>query len=248
MNISSLDYTVSEDLKVLLQMVGKQTATSKHPFPYYMTSSPDFQKADHYTLESLCRLYDQSMADGANLKKEKKYTNVVHLPLLTGDKNKKILGLVNIPGLHILLGVVEKILKQIEKNLFENKECGLQFVNRYLSKINICRVSYQGQLRLEGSACNKLLKNKDSFELFFQEPNLRVPTAKYIKVIRDFEKIVYGCFGKTLSPTYVKDLEEFSTSYRNLRVTISLKVHIVEQHIIEFIDMKGGVFGMINNF
>ena len=90
------------------------------------------------------------------LKKGKKYTNVVHPPLLTGDKNKKILELVNIPGLHILLSVADKILKEIEKNLFENKECDLQFVNQYLSMINICRVSYQRQLRLEGSACNKL--------------------------------------------------------------------------------------------
>jgi hypothetical protein len=248
LNISSLDYTVSEDLKILLQMVGKQTATSKHPCPYCMTSSPDFQKADHYTLESLCTLYDQWMADGANLKKAKKYTNVVNSPLLTGNKNKKILELVNIPGLHILLGVVDKILKEIEKNLFENKECGLQFVNQYLSKINICRVSYQGQHRLEGNACHKLLKNIDSFELFFQEFSLGVSAAKYIKVLRDFEKIVHGCFGKSLSSTYVKDLEEFSTSYRNLRATIPLKVHIIEQHVIEFINMKGGVFGMINNF
>ena len=59
-------------------MVGKQIATSMYPFPYCMTSSPDFPKADHYTLESLCRLYNQWMADGANLKKAKKYTNVVH--------------------------------------------------------------------------------------------------------------------------------------------------------------------------
>ena len=54
-----------------------------------MTSSLDFKKADHYTLESLCRLCDQSMADGVNFKKEKKYANVVHPHLLTGDKNKK---------------------------------------------------------------------------------------------------------------------------------------------------------------
>ena len=51
LNISSLDYTLSEDLKVLLQMVAKQTATSKQLCPYCMTPSPDFQKA-HYTLES----------------------------------------------------------------------------------------------------------------------------------------------------------------------------------------------------
>ena len=92
------------------------------------------------------------------------------------------------------------------------------------------------------------LKNIDSFELLFQESNLRVPAAKYIKVFRDFEKIVHGCYGKSLSSTYVKDLEEFFMSYRNLRATIPLKVHIVELHIIEFIDMKGGVFSIINNF
>ena len=85
-----------------------------------MTSSPDIPKADHYNLESLCRFYDQWMADGANFKKAKKYTNVVHPPLLTGDKNKKIQELVNIPGLHILPCVIVKILKEIEKNLFEN--------------------------------------------------------------------------------------------------------------------------------
>ena len=89
LNISSLDYTVSEDLKVLLQMVRKQTASSKHPCTFCMTSSQNYQKTDHYTLESLCRLYNKWMADGAKLKKAKKYANVVHLPLSTGDKNKK---------------------------------------------------------------------------------------------------------------------------------------------------------------
>ena len=43
------------------------------------------------------------------LKMEKKYTNVVHPHLLRGDKNKKILELVNIPSLHIPLGVIDKI-------------------------------------------------------------------------------------------------------------------------------------------
>ena len=161
-------------------------------------------------------MYDQWMADGANLIKAKKYSNVVYPPLITGDKDKKILELVNIPGLHILLGVIDKILKEIEKNLFETKGCGLLFVNRYLSQINICRVSYQEQHRLEGNARNKLLKNIDSFELFFHESSLGVPAAKYIRVLRNFEKIVHGCFGKSLSSTQFKDLEEFSTSYRSL--------------------------------
>ena len=68
-----------------------------------MTPSPDFQKTDHYSLESLCRLYDKWMANGAKLKKAKKYTNVIHPLLLTGDKNKNTQKQVNILGLHIML-------------------------------------------------------------------------------------------------------------------------------------------------
>ena len=87
-------------------MVRKQTATSKHPMPYYMTSSPNFEKTNHYTLESLCRLstngwltvqiYNQWVADGANLKKAIKYANEFRPLLLTGDKNKNILEYINI--------------------------------------------------------------------------------------------------------------------------------------------------------
>ena len=63
-------------------MVGKQTATLKHPFPFYMTSSHNFQKAEHYTLESSCRLYDQSMANGAKLKIEKKVNKCCSSPFI----------------------------------------------------------------------------------------------------------------------------------------------------------------------
>ena len=74
-----------------------------------MTPSPDFQKAHYYNLESLCRLDSQWMTGGANFKKVKNFTFVVHSLLSTEDKNKKVLELVNIPGLHILLGAVDKI-------------------------------------------------------------------------------------------------------------------------------------------
>ena len=81
-------------------MVGKQTATSKHYCPFSMTLSPNLQKV-YFTLESLCRLY-QWMAGGAKFKKEKNVHKYCSHPLI---KTKKILELVNIPDLHILLGV-----------------------------------------------------------------------------------------------------------------------------------------------
>ena len=106
-------------------MVKKLTATSKHPCPFCMTSSPNFKKTDHCILESLCRLYDKWMADGAKFKKGNKVYKCYSSLLLTGDKNKNILEHVNILCLHILLGAVGKILKDIEKCFFEKKKCGL---------------------------------------------------------------------------------------------------------------------------
>ena len=90
-------------------------------------------------------------------------------PLLSGNVTKKILEIVNIPGLHILLGIVDKLLKVIEKYLFENTNQGFQFVNSYLSTINLTRMPYQGKHRLGGNGSNKFLRKLDSFQIYLDE-------------------------------------------------------------------------------
>ena len=87
------------------------------------------------------------------------------------------------------------------------------FSSSYLASINLARVSYQGQHRLEGNACNMFLKKLDKLDFYLKEHNLGLPGAKYIKVLRDFNRIVHGCFGKTVSPTYKNDIKTFSESY-----------------------------------
>ena len=71
------------------------------------------------------------MTDGAKLKKAKKYTNIVHHLLLREDK-KYILEYVNILGLYLLLGAVEKFLKNIEFFLLKTLCVG------YSLSSNIC--------------------------------------------------------------------------------------------------------------
>ena len=243
LNLNSLEYSLSEDIKVMLQTLGKQPAACSHPCPYCETSKPDMLKAPHNTLASLCAWHDEWISAGGKLKEAKYYQNVVHPPLLTGKPDSKILELINIPGLHILLGIVDKILVEMEKGMFENKEIGFQFFSSYLASINLARVSYQGQHRLEGNACNMFLKKLDKLDFYLKEHNLGLQGAKYIKVLRDFNRVVHGCFGKTVSPTYNNDIKTFSESYRDLGTTVSVKVHMVEQHVVEFIEMKGGEFG-----
>nr|XP_047134983.1 uncharacterized protein LOC124812416 [Hydra vulgaris] len=146
------------------------------------------------------------------------------------------------PGLHILLGIVDKLLKIIEKNLFEDTNQGFNFVNSYLSTINLARVPYQGKHRLEGNASNKFLKKLDCFQIYLDEHN--IIGGKYMKALRDFSDVVHGCFGKILNPNYSDYIKRFSQSFRDLGSNIPLKVHIVEHHVEEFIVMKGGKFGL----
>ena len=47
------------------------------------------------------------MAAGGNIAKVKNFSNVVSPPLLTGNVTKKILEILNIPGLHIFLDSVD---------------------------------------------------------------------------------------------------------------------------------------------
>ena len=85
-------------------MVGKQSAASKHPYPFCETESPSMLRAESYSLTSLCEWYNKWIAAGGNIAKAKYFSNVVNHPLLTGNVTMKILSIVNIPGLHILLG------------------------------------------------------------------------------------------------------------------------------------------------
>ena len=243
LNIGALDCSHSEDIKVMLQILGKQPASSTHPCPFCESSKPLMEKANPNTLASLLSWHDKWLAAGGKHKDLKKFQNVMHKPLLTGNPDSEIIELLNVPGLHILLGIVDKLLCEMEKSLFEAQETGIVFFDTYLKSINLSRVCYQGQHRLEGNGCNQFLKKIDKLEQCFKENSLGLQGAKFITVFRDFNKVVDGCFGKKVSSSYKEDIERFSRSFRDLGTKLPVKFHIVEQHLSEFIEMKGGHYG-----
>lgn len=243
LKMENIKHTISEDIKVALIMVGKQTAAARNPCPYCESSYPEMVKGTPYTLSSL-RLWNQKYLENGGKKKEaKEFQNVIHQPLIIGDPGTKVIEILNIPGLHIILGIVDKLLKLIEEKLFVSKQEGFQSMNVYLKSINLGRVSYQGQHRLEGNSCMRFLDKVDTLEVYFRSNGLGLTGAPYIKVLRCFKKVVSGSFAKTVSPSYPEDIAAFSRAYRELDCNIPVKVHIVEQHVPEFLKMKGNVFG-----
>ena len=92
------------------------------------------------------------MKGGAKHTKQQFYQNVINQPLLHGPRDRKVLGLLNIPELHLLIGkinpyknfksnlfvsgIVDKLILGFESSVFETPEMGREWMDRYLKEVN----------------------------------------------------------------------------------------------------------------
>ena len=109
----------------------------------------------------------------------------------------------NIPELHLLIGIVDKLISGFENKVFETPEKGREWMDRYLKEVAIVRKSYQGCHSLEGNQSSSFLKKIDVLER-----NL------------------------------------FSNLYRQLDISVTPKVHILESHITDFYEISEEKVGL----
>ena len=67
----------------------------------------------------------------------------------------------NPPELHVMTGVVGKVLKGMETKSFGTGPEGEKFLNDFLKREDISRCCYQGNRSFEGNQARKLLKSVD---------------------------------------------------------------------------------------
>ena len=156
------------------------------------------------------------------------------------DPDKRIIEVLHIPSLHLLLGVVDKLLQELKKRASKN------WVDKYLKKVNIVRKSYQGQHSLEGNQCSEFLKKLDILEreLMKESTGLNVVTLPILQVFCTFRKVQKSCFGMEVKPDFRNQIAEFSRVYRSLEISVTPKVHIIERHIKDFYDIYGKEHGL----
>ena len=66
---------------------------------------------------SLWASYKSFLAAGSNLKHGQRFQNVVNPPLIKGFDTTEVLGLVYFPELHVLTGIVGKLVKEMERKV-----------------------------------------------------------------------------------------------------------------------------------
>ena len=157
-----------------------------------------------------------------------KFNNVVNPPLLTGPDDSLVLSIIYFPELHVLIGVVGKLVKEFEKNVFSTPEEGKQFIDTWMASptVNVCKTVYHGSANFVGDMAKKLLKKLDNLRMEVNklEPEIVEKATPYIDTLEKLEAVRMCCFGQLVVEGYTNKIKEFSTAYRRLDISIPLKV------------------------
>ena len=222
LNLEGIEYGFSADLKIYLCLVGKQVASCTHSCAYCEGQSPWDDSSKPLTIGSLMDWYNKFLESGANMRSAKMYQNVVNKPLLIGDDERKTLELLNPPQLHIMTGVLGKLIKEMERMT------GERFMSEFLRVEDISRCVYQGSRSFEGNQARKLLRNVDKLQREVMKLDLEivVQVLPFVETLRKFDKVVSSCLSQILDPDYEKHIKDFCSQYRSLNISVTPKVNI----------------------
>ena len=234
LNLEALDFGFTCDLKLVLILCGKQCAASKHCCPFCEGCSPWLTETSPTTIGSLWASYGSFIEAGSNLKLAQRFKNVVNPPLLIGPTDCKVLGLVYFPELHVLTGIVGKLVKEMERKVFSSPEAGKKFLDDWMASplVNVARTVYHGSANFVGDMAKLLLKKVGHLEeaISMLEDGTIIKAAPFIKAFKQFEEVRKACFGQHVEKDYALKIKVFMVTYRSLEISIPLKVGFRFKH------------------
>ena len=78
-----------------------------------------------------------------------------------------------------------------------------------------------------------------------QEENLCEDPVKYVELVSKFRDVIDSCFGLELLPGFQSSIDNFCSLYREIGGTFSVKLHILEELVAEFLFSKGAKYGKL---
>ena len=103
------------------------------------------------------------------------------------------------------------------------------------------RVAFHGGA-LNGNSCKRLLDNVDKLEELADD----LTVLPFVRAFRDFHRVVKSCFGMELKDNYDNDILAFKTSFLDLNIAVTPKVHAVLFHVPEFCHRRGTGLGIFS--
>lgn len=217
--------TVATDLKVANILLGLMSHGSTHPCCWCDVRKSNLNsKGDLRTLANIREKFWAWHESGSDIKHAKEYGNVVHLPLLNGDPDDKVITLLPPPELHLLTGPVNTIFNSLMKEW--------PAAIGWAVKCHVQRDAIHGG-SFNGNSCNELLSKID---LLRSMAPLRC--LKYVECLSAFKNVVKSCYGHKLDLNYSDFIKKFQTSFLDLEISVTPKVHAIFFHIDDFLRDK----------
>ena len=145
--------------------------------------------------------------------------NCTHDPIIwdgTDDmKDELILFLVPPAELHLLIGPVNTMFKELKELWPEGSEAWAKRCHAYKEGL------HGGEFN--GNSCMRLLET-DSVNLL----STLIPDdhLAFVDAFRSFSKVVQSCYGYYVLPSFRKDIEKFKESYLKLDISVTVKVRL----------------------
>ena len=229
------------DLKATNVIVGKQTATCKHPCPFCNTS--DMTKCGELLTVGWIVEQNQKWEDSNLDRKDLQFFgNCENVPLVTdafeADKNKLILEFCPPPELHILLGIVNKAVKVLEERIPN------AIVKEWVAFAGAQRNAYHGGT-FNGNNCKRLVDAADYLEVLVTKDfyDFTPFSLAMVDVLRKLRAVRHSCFGTELYPNYQDALVQYQKATLDLAkdfsVNLILKDHITDFHVAHWFELHG---------
>ena len=154
----------------------------------------------------------------------------VAVPLIDYEDETLVIDFIPPMELHLMLGIVNRLYDHLDKAL---EKSGVSVrAKDWSDQLYITRRHYHGG-QFIGNHCSKLLNEFDKLEnlLVDSEAYIGIP---YVETFRKFKLVKDMCFGFNLCEGYEVAIDQFKIAYLNLGIPVSLKVHIVFEHVVQF--------------
>lgn len=175
--------------------------------------------------------YDETSDQENEGPNNNRFYSVLSPPIFDLPLDQAIISIIVPPPLHLLLGVVNHLVDDLEKNK-------PVVAKRWLKTCCVSRNSTFGRA-LNGNACNLILKKAHLLKVISKDCD------DYYELFRSFHLVVTSCFGMDLDPNYESYIDNFEKLYNDSYLKQTVKVHVVVTHIKHFLSDKNcglGVF------
>lgn len=197
LNINNFSCTIATDVKLANILLGIMSHSPSYPCTWCFSENNNLENVGLRRTIGNCTNYFEAWRNaGSIMKNAKNYKNCVNLPVFTGDENTRVLEIIPPPERHLMLGVVNKIVKHMQG----------EFQQETHEWTKLCNV--QREITHGGAGFKILLNKVDSLRAI-----CTVGCLKYVETLKDFHRVVNECFGTQLNPSYRESIRKFKSSY-----------------------------------